>query len=268
MTHSASAAFKGQVRTQDRDRPLLDDVFATRISEQCHPGHVIFWEGDIASDIIKITDGVLRLYRILPDGRRAITGFAFSGDILSLGFHDCCLYTAEAVTKVRLRRFPHQRMQALASECPELRQEILHIIALELEAAQEQMVLLGQKSAEERVASFLLMNGLRTIKDRTGPITYDLLMTRLDMADYLGLTIETVCRAVTKLKNAGFVCFEGRHRVLLNKLSELAHFAGHDNLERSGINMPPNRPPWPQPVPLSLGRDQPKQLKPMRPLCH
>lgn len=268
MTYPVSPAVEDHIRARDRTRPLLEDVFATRVWELCHPGHVVFWEGDTVSDVFKIGEGVLRLYRILPDGRRAITGFAFAGDILSLGFHDRCLYTAEAVTKVRLRRFPYQRLRVLAAENPCLHREVIHVVALELAAAQEQMVLLGQKSAEERVASFLLTNGLRIAKEQRDRIAYDLPMTRLDMADYLGLTIETVCRAVTKLKNAGLVRFEGRHKIVLQKLWELADFAGYDNSDEPEMIMIPHPAPWPQQVPLAPDRDLPRRTKAIPPLKH
>ena len=259
MFHPISTVVDDNTRTWDRTRPLLEDVFAMRVWELCHPGHVIFWEGDAVSDIFKVGEGVLRLYKILPDGRRAITGFAFAGDVLSLGFHDRCLYTAEAITKVRLRRFPHQRLQTLAAEDPRLHREVIHVVALELEAAHEQLVLLGQKSAEERVASFLLTNGLRVAKERQDRVAYDLPMTRLDMADYLGLTIETVCRAVTKLKNAGLVRFEGRHKIVLQKLWDLACFAGYDNLTRPDMLMACAPTSWPPKLPLAPDNNAPRR---------
>lgn len=268
MPHSGSASIEAFDRGRELAKPHLEDLFTARVSELCHPGHVVFWEGDCISDVFRIGDGVLRLYRILPDGRRAITGFAFAGDLLGLGFHDRCLYTAEAVTKVRLRRFPHLRLQTLAAENSQLHREMINVIAVALEAAQEQMVLLGQKSAEERVASFLLTNGLRIAKGQRDRIVYDLPMTRLDMADYLGLTIETVCRAVTKLKNAGLVCFEGRHRVVLQQPRELAIFAGHDEYGNPETIMFPLPAPWPQPLSISLDRDRTTRTKVRPPLRH
>ncbi|MBF9232655.1 helix-turn-helix domain-containing protein [Microvirga alba] len=246
MAYSASPIIDHFAGPIGQARLSLEDVFATRVSEFCHAGHSIFWEGDVASDTFRVSEGVLRLYRILPDGRRAITGFAFPGDVLGLAFHDRYFYTAEAVTTVRLRRFPHGRLQALAADCPHLHYEILQVIANELGAAQEQMVLLGQKSAEERVASFLLMNGLRVAKDRSAPIVFDLPMTRLDMADYLGLTIETVCRAVTKLRQAGLVSLEGRHKVFLHKPDELARFAGQDDSGCPGMIKVTHQASWPR----------------------
>lgn len=233
MVHSTSVSVDHFPGASHKAKLTLEAVFSSRVLEFCHAGHSVFWEGDLASDAFMIGEGLLRLYRILPDGRRAITGFAFPGDVLGLAFHDRYLYTAEAVTDVRLRRFPRRRLHALAMDCPFLHNDILRSIAGELGAAQDQMVLLGQKSAEERVASFLLMNARRVGNGHAAPVSFDLPMTRLDMADYLGLTIETVCRAVTKLKQAGLVSMEGRHKVFLHNPAELSRFAGQDDVELS-----------------------------------
>ncbi|MGO4572101.1 helix-turn-helix domain-containing protein [Microvirga sp. 2TAF3] len=209
----------------------LAELFTSRATDSCHPGQAIFWEGDPATGTFRIHEGVLRLYRILPDGCRAVTGFAFAGDVLGIAFHDRYSYTAEAVTNVRYSRFSRERLRKLASESPALQHELFEVVADELSAAQEQMILLGQKSSEERVASFLLKNGLRVYGSDKKTIDFELPMTRLDMADYLGLTIETVCRSLTKLKQAKLVSFRGRHRVTLHKLAELARFAGEEELE-------------------------------------
>lgn len=93
-----------------------------------------------------------------------------AGGIPGIGFHDHCLYTAEAVTKVRLRRFPQHRQQALFIEHSPIHREIARIIAMMLEVVQGQMVLLGEKSADERVASILLASGLRIAKSHLNQI--------------------------------------------------------------------------------------------------
>jgi CRP/FNR family transcriptional regulator len=220
-----------EARVLSSSGPTLNSLFAPCISEHCHPRRIIFWEGDCAADVFKITGGIVRLYRLLSDGRRAITGFAFPGDVLGLAFHDQYLYTAEAVTDVRLGRMSRKRLHHIAVKTPSLHSEIFQLIARELSSAQKQMVLLGQKNAEERVASFLLEGGQRVSSTKTGPIIFDLPITRLDMADYLGLTIETVCRALTKLKQANLVSLKGRHRITLHDPVELAQFAARDDMD-------------------------------------
>ena len=120
------------------------------------PGEAIFWEGDQAGQIFDVLEGVLRVYRILPDGRRAIMGFIYPGDILGVSFQDRYLFTAEAVTDVKVRRFSRGRFFSLVNKSPALRPQLFALLCDEMSAAQDQMLLLGRKSAEERVVSFLL----------------------------------------------------------------------------------------------------------------
>src|SRR5579871_971113 len=110
-----------------------------------------------------------------------------------------------------------------------------------MSAAQDQMVLLGRKSAEERVVSFLL-----SIHRKCGPGSeIELPMSRLDMADYLGLTIETVSRMMTSLVRRGLIRATGRHKLALRNLSTLRDIAGGDEGEDHGQPAPARRAVWP-----------------------
>ena len=99
----------------------LSQIFVRQPIEKLQPGEAVFCEADPATDLVQVTEGCLRRYRILPDGRRAITGFAFPGDVLGLASMDQYSYTAEAVTPVKLRRVSRRRFHALVDDSAQLR---------------------------------------------------------------------------------------------------------------------------------------------------
>jgi CRP/FNR family transcriptional regulator, anaerobic regulatory protein len=171
----------------------------------------------------------LRIYRILSDGRRAITGFLYPGDLIGVSLRDRYLYTAEAVTKTKVRRFARNRFQDKINESPDLRPQLFARLCDEMAAAQDQLVLLARKSAEERVSSFLLVIARRLSGDQRAAPVVEIPMTRLDMADYLGLTIETVSRTMTKLTSGGVITASGRHAIFIRKLAKLAALAGESD---------------------------------------
>lgn len=160
----------------------------------------IFCEGDPANSIRIITAGMVRIVRMLADGRRQIIGFLQPGDMLGLAPAGSYLYSAEAVTPVALRRLSRAQLDMLLEQDPDLRRRLLAATATELQVAQDQMVLLGRKTAVERLASFLLAQARRRMPEPEDHCCMELPMTRADMADFLGLTTETVSRAVTRLK--------------------------------------------------------------------
>jgi len=167
------------------------------------PGETVFFEGDVASHVYNLTAGVLRLSKLLPDGRRQIAGFPFPGDFLGITMEDEHAFTAEAITPATLCQFSRARFDGFVDTHPLLERRLYTIAAHELAAARQQVVLLGRKTAAERVASFLLMLDARRISSGSGEkldgfIT--LPMSRVDIADYLGLRIETVSRELSALK--------------------------------------------------------------------
>ena len=219
--------------------PSLGSVFATQPLERFDMGQAVFWEGDAAEHVFQVTEGVLRLIRILPDGRRGVTGFIYPGDVLGAGFQDRYLCTAETVTPVELRRRSRRQFQSLVSEHSALGRELYALMCAELSAAQDQMLLLGRKTAQERVASFLLLVA-RKFPRRAEGRSLALPMTRQDIADHLGLTIETVSRTVTKLRKSGAIALLDAQRVLLRDLAALARLAGEgDGRELRRAASPP-----------------------------
>lgn len=158
----------------------------------------ILLQGDAADAVYNITQGMVRLYKLLPDGRRQIIGFLLPGDFIGLALSDHYAFSADAVEPVTACRFARSAFSSFVNEKPHLLRRLHQAATHELSLAQDHMVLLGRRTAEEKVAAFLI--GLRERGRRLGgsAVTVPLPMTRQDMADYLGLTLETVSRTISK----------------------------------------------------------------------
>ncbi|MGE0254876.1 MAG: cyclic nucleotide-binding domain-containing protein [Alphaproteobacteria bacterium] len=189
-------------------------------------GTDIFGEGEPAGALYNLTGGTVKLYKLLPDGRRQITGFLFPGDFLGLAMNEAYAHTAEAVGDVTLCRFPRGRFEGLLERLPRLEHRLLEMASNELAQAQDQMLLLGRKTATEKIASFLLLLSRRQAARGEPASPVRLPMGRADIADYLGLTVETVSRCFTALKTGGPIrlltssAVELRDRAALEALAE------------------------------------------------
>ena len=183
----------------------LQSMACASESVTAQPGQALFHEGDPNPYVFNVVDGAVKLYRLLPDGRRQITGFLFQGDFLGLGGRGPSSFTAEALTPLNTCRFRRGDFDQLLNALPALEHRLVALAGDELMAAQEQIVLLGRKTARERLASFLTRLSERQVQ-LGGPVGHvHLPMTRLDIADYLGLTIETVSRVFTQFKTSGLI---------------------------------------------------------------
>lgn len=202
----------------------LDRLEAITESKLFEPGTTLFEQGDEPKFIFNLTEGTVRLVKLLPNGRRQVIGFVFPGDMLGLAHHGAYTCSAEAIGQVRVCRFPRGKLLTLLDEFPNLKTRLLDIAADELSEAQEQMLLLGRKSPVEKLASFLWRlheNG--HCAEMVSKI--DLPMGRSDIADYLGLTIETVSRTFTRLRNDGVIRLEGANHVVITDEDALADLA-------------------------------------------
>ncbi|WP_442880796.1 helix-turn-helix domain-containing protein [Bosea sp. (in: a-proteobacteria)] len=159
----------------------------------------IFVQGQPAEAVYNITAGTVRLYKLLPDGRRQIVGFALPGDFLGLAMRDAFGFSADAIDTVSACAFPRSAYSALVDAKPHLLRRLHDYATHELTLAQEQMLLLGRRNAEERLVCFLLTMRERWAKLGRASATIALPMSRQDIADFLGLTIETVSRTFSKL---------------------------------------------------------------------
>lgn len=225
-TASTTQATIAAMATMKPQSATMEELFSTSPRETLDVGEGLFWEGDRAQHIFEITEGVLRIFKIIADGRRVITGFLYAGDMVGLSLKNVYLYSAEAVTPVKVRRLTRKAFQDAIENSPELRPQLFALMCDEMAAAQDQMVLLSRKSAEERLCSFLMMLGQRQSGQTQMPKTVELAMSRQDMADYLGLTIETVSRTVTKLIQRGIITPNGRHAFDVTKPGKLLALCG------------------------------------------
>jgi len=198
---------------------LSQDEIKRLATVRCHaqlpPNFTVFREGDAADHVYSISGGAVKLYKLLSDGRRQIIGFLFSGDLFGLGLDGGYAYTAETLTQTQLCRFTHRRLDSLRGEMPRLERRLFSMTVKDLVAAQEQMLLLGRKTAREKVASFLLKLSRRAVEQGLPASPVALPMSRADIADYLGLTIETVSRTFTQLKRDGVIGLPDSGHVLL-----------------------------------------------------
>ena len=178
-------------------------------------GQPLFHEGDLATRVFTITEGSLKLYKLLPDGRRQVTGFMQPGDFLGISVDDEHAFTAEALEPSNLCSFPKGRFDDFVESHGEMERELYRLAAHELAAAQQQMVLLGRKTAAERVATFfILLVGRAERRSRQKEARFvDLPMSRSDIADYLGLTKETVSRVLALLKSRRLIRLEALDRI-------------------------------------------------------
>jgi CRP/FNR family transcriptional regulator len=168
-------------------------------------GQALVREGDPGTCVYNVTAGALRLSRLTPDGRRAVLGFAFAGDFLGLDRAPAWYVTIEALEPAAVCRFPRARFETLLAERRELETALLARASDALAAAQAQVLALARKSALERLASFLLSLPASDPMRPPPAGHIRLPMTRQEIADHLGLTLETVSRSFTRLKRAGAI---------------------------------------------------------------
>jgi CRP/FNR family transcriptional regulator len=213
------------------DARELDRLNAIVTQNRIAPHQLIFNEGDPAAHLFNVIEGTVKIYKLLADGRRQITGFLFPGDFLGIALHDHYTYSAEAVTAVRICRFPRGKFENLLQEFPKLENRLLQTASNELAAAQDQMVLLGRKSAVERVASFLVTLAARARQRRQPDKLLTIAMSRADIGDYLGLTIETVSRTFTRLRKSGAIALPDNHHVEILRHDALLELAGLEDME-------------------------------------
>lgn len=205
-------------------RDQLPRLSALALGRRVDTGQTLFEEGDTADDVFTLTEGMLKLYKLMTDGRRQIIGFLLPGDFLGLAFGRTYVYSAEAIIPTAVCRFRRPQFMDLLADFPSLEKEILGRTSTELAAAQEQMLLLGRKTARERVASFLAALARRSRTN--GRASLELPMSRADIADYLGLTIETVSRTLTSFRREGLIDLPDKHQVKIVRARELDQIAG------------------------------------------
>ena len=203
----------------------LSEIFQYSPTETITSGKTICWEGDAANHLFQIVEGVVRLQRIIGEGRRVITAFLFPGDLVGAALQATYLFTAEAVSECKIRRMSCKTFHEEVSRSEHLRPEYIALLSQEMAAAHEQMVLLSKKNAEERLCSFVVRLSERSQLAKKDTLSVP--MNRQDIADYLGLTIETVSRTISKLASRNILSPVGRHDLKVASYERLARLSGN-----------------------------------------
>jgi len=179
----------------------------------------IMHEDETADRLYKVISGTVCTYKVLSDGRRQIGGFYLPGDMFGLECAEAHTLAAETITNAKLLVIRKSVLSALASRNPTLTCHLLSLTARELARVQDRVLLLSLKSAQERVVGFLLEMSKRGSSNGN---SVELPMSRQDIADYLGLTIETVSRTLWALENCGAIGISRRRRIQFHSRSKLA----------------------------------------------
>ncbi|MCR9126990.1 MAG: helix-turn-helix domain-containing protein [Rhodobacteraceae bacterium] len=209
--------------TGDETPILLPALIAKRTRESARtlpPGGYLYFEGDTAQNLFVIEKGVVRLTRVLEDGRRQVIAFGYPGDVIGFAaqgrYHTDC----DALTDTRLLPFHRAALEDGAGD-PDLKAMLLKAALREISSMQDHFMMLGRKSAAERVASFLNALSARAVPAEVPPGRIDLPMSRSDIADFLGLTTETVSRCLSALRKAGVIRLSDAHGVEVLNLAAL-----------------------------------------------
>jgi CRP-like cAMP-binding protein len=187
-----------------RDALDLLEQFGTTVTVQRE--QEIHGQGDQASSCYRILRGCVRMVKLMEDGRRQIGEFLMVGDLLGFDALETHDFAAEAVTDVVLRRYPRRAVDVLAESNTALARRLRDLTSISLRTAHMRLLLLGRKTASERIATFLLEMAERL--PRTSACVMEMPMSRTDMADHLGLTIETVCRILAHLRRDATIAIE------------------------------------------------------------
>ncbi|MBP1859930.1 CRP/FNR family transcriptional regulator [Rhizobium herbae] len=200
----------------------------TSTKKRLEIGAELVGDAEIIDGYANILFGVVKLIKGLPDGREQIVGLQFAPDFLGRPFQTESAVSAQAATNVVLCSFPKRTLEALIKQSPQLEHSLLKQALRELDEARDWMLTLGRKNALERVASYLLLiaNYIDPALRPQEVIAFDLPMSRLEIADFLGLTIETVSRQLTKLRVDGVIQVRQSRHIVVNNPARLKTFSG------------------------------------------
>ncbi len=203
----------------------LTRVLASSSNFTVLAGDSLLDEGEPEKHVLSVLDGCLKIYKLLPDGRRQITSFLFPGDFLGLQRSSTYIFSAEAVTTSTVCRMNRSDLNRLTAETPNLERRLFDFAAKALTDVHEQLLLLGRKTAHERLASFLLMLSVRAGErgQQTNPVNVP--MSRDDIGDYLGLTTETVSRTFSRLRKSGLISQDKDRKIHIYDVDRLREVA-------------------------------------------
>lgn len=210
---------------ENNDMDQLDGII--KRSKPYQKGEYLFQHGDLFDAIYAVRSGSVKTFSQDDNGDEQITGFYLAGEMMGLdavheGSHPC---SAIALETTSVCKIPFSNLEKLSSQLPSLQHQLLRIMSKEITEDQALLILLGQKSAEERVAAYLINMSDRMEKRGFSPLEFNLSMSRKDIGNYLGLTIETISRTFSHLQQEGLINSQRKH-IEINDPDKLRTLAG------------------------------------------
>ncbi|MGX0877206.1 CRP/FNR family transcriptional regulator [Roseovarius sp. MBR-154] len=217
-------------RCEADELELLDRIKYYRSFEA---GQTLIWSGDHMDFVGSVVTGIATLTQTMEDGRTQMVGLLLPSDFVGRPGRDSAAYNVVATTNIVMCCFRKKPFEEMMARTPHIAQRLLEMTLDELDAAREWMLVLGRKTAREKIASLIAIIARRhaaiNMQGMRGPLVIDLPLTREAMADYLGLTLETVSRQVSALKKDGVIALEGKRRVTIPDFNRLLDEAGDDS---------------------------------------
>jgi CRP/FNR family transcriptional regulator, anaerobic regulatory protein len=196
-------------------------------------GQTIIWSGDLMEFVGSVVTGIATLTQTMEDGRRQMVGLLLPSDFVGRPGRATAAFDVTATTDLVMCCFRKKPFEEMMATTPHIAQRLLEMTLDELDAAREWMLLLGRKTAREKIASLISIIARRDaalqVRRTFGMLSVDLPLTREEMADYLGLTLETVSRQISALRKDGVISLEGNRHVSIPDLDRLLEEAGDDS---------------------------------------
>jgi CRP/FNR family transcriptional regulator len=195
-------------------------------------GQPVIWSGDRMDFVASVVTGIASLTQVMEDGRTQMVGLLLPSDFVGRPGRDTAAYNVTATTDLVMCCFRKKPFEEMMQSTPHVAQRLLEMTLDELDAAREWMLLLGRKTAREKIASLLIIIARRYSNGQSGKTSnamqFELPLTREAMSDYLGLTLETVSRQMSALKKDGVILIEANRHITIPDLANLLDETGDD----------------------------------------
>lgn len=215
------------------DTDELDELERIKYYRSFEAGQTIVWSGDEMDFVASVVSGIATLSQTMEDGRTQMVGLLLPSDFVGRPGRGTAPYDVVAVSDMLMCCFRRKPFEQMMSSTPHVAQRLLEMTLDELDAAREWMLVLGRKTAREKIASLLMIIARRdaslNLKEAEGGMVFDLPLTREAMADYLGLTLETVSRQISALRKDGVIELQGKRHVTVPDFDRLIEEAGDDS---------------------------------------